>query len=60
MPLTDNDRNIQMVIINMDRTIKDLMNQRDALAAMLPNKKKVRSVGFISLADLRKSRRHHE
>lgn len=57
MPLTDAERNVYMIIMTMDRNIKELMNARDALAATLPNQKTVRRVRIPTMAEIRGKRK---
>jgi hypothetical protein len=56
MQLTDQQRNVMLIIVNMDKTIKELMLQRDALAAMLPSTGKVKSCKVRSLKEIREGK----
>jgi len=51
--LTPEQRNVHMIILNMDKTIRELMLQRDALATMLPSTVRVRGCKVRSLKEIR-------
>jgi len=55
--MTDAERTTRLIILNLDSTIKDLMLQRDALAAMLPTTNKVRAGRVRTLKEIREGKR---
>jgi hypothetical protein len=57
MQLTDQERNVYVVIMNMDKTIKELMLQRDVLAAMLPSTSKAKRCKISTLKELRTAKK---
>jgi len=52
----DQQSAIGMAVARLDVTIKNLIQQRDALASLLPNNKPNKTVEVLTKADLKKLR----